>query len=127
MSHFAELNEKDVVVHVIVIEQDVINGGSFGNPNSFVQTSYNTRGGIHYDQNTQLPSEDQSKAFRKNFAQIGFKFDRVRNAFIPPQDYLSWTLNEFSCLWEPPTPMPTDGKQYRWDEPTLSWVEVAGV
>lgn len=124
MSHFAKLDERDVVVHVIVIEQNVIDSGNFGDPNSFVQTSYNTRGGVHYDPNTGLPSGDQSKALRKNFAEINFKFDRVRDAFIPPRDFPSWNLNEDSCLWEAPTPMPTDGKPYRWDEATLSWVEI---
>ncbi|MDO8693506.1 MAG: hypothetical protein Q7J51_05360, partial [Sheuella sp.] len=55
---------------------------------------------------------------------IGGKYDRNRDAFIPPKNFPSWTLNEFSCLWEAPTPMPTDGKAYRWDEPTLSWIEI---
>lgn len=124
MSHFAQVNENNDVVQVIRINQDVIDTGVFGDPSSFVQTSYNTRGGVHYDPDTGLPSEDQSKAFRKNFAGIGFKYDRVRDAFIPPKDFPSWVLNEDSCLWEAPTPMPTDGKTYSWDEPTLSWVEI---
>ena len=124
MSHFAQLDENDIVLRVLKIEQDVIDGGHFGDPATFEQTSYNTRGGVHYDPATGLPSEDQSKAFRKNFAGIGFKYDRVRDAFIPPKDFPSWVLNEDSCLWEAPTPMPTDGKTYSWDEPTLSWVEI---
>ena len=124
MSHLAQVNENNDVVQVIRINQDVIDTGVFGDPSSFVQTSYNTRGGVHYDPDTGLPSEDQSKAFRKNFAGIGFKYDRVRDAFIPPKDFPSWVLNEDSCLWEAPTPMPTDGKTYSWDEPTLSWVEI---
>ena len=123
MSHFTYLDGNDVVLQVIVIEQDVINTGAFGDPARFEQTSYNTRGGIYYTPNTNTPDPDQSKAFRKNYAGIGFKFDRIRDAFIPPQDLPSWTLNEFSCLWEAPTPYPIDGKPYRWDEATLSWVE----
>ncbi len=123
MSHFAIVDTNDVVKEVQRITQDVIDTGLFGNPTSFIQTSYNTRGGIHYGEDGQ-PSADQSKALRKNYAGIGFKFDRIRDAFIPPQDFPSWTLNEFSCLWVAPTPYPTDGKTYQWDEPTLSWVEV---
>lgn len=115
MSHFAQVDENDFVIQVNSIEQDVINTGLFGDPASFVQTSYNTRGGVHSLGGTPL---------RKNFAGIGYKFDRIRDAFIPPQDYPSWILNEFSCLWEAPTPMPADGKPYRWDEATLSWVEI---
>lgn len=115
MSHFAQLNSDDVVIQVLVIEQDVIDAGAFGDPASFVRTSYNTYGGVHSQGGIPL---------RKNFAGIGYKFDRVRDAFIPPQNYPSWTLNEDTCLWEAPIPMPTDGKFYEWDEPTLSWVEL---
>lgn len=124
MSHFAQVDNSDVVVRVLKIEQDVIDGGHFGDPVSFVQTSYNTRGGVYYIPGTNTPDQDQTKAFRKNFAGIDFKYDRVRDAFIPPQDYPSWVLNEFSCLWEAPTPYPSDGKAYFWDEVTLSWVEM---
>lgn len=123
MSHFAKLDDNDVVLDVHRITQDVIDTGYFGNPSIFEKTSYNTRGGVHYGADGQ-PSADQSKAFRKNYAGIGFKFDRVRDAFIPPKPFPSWLLNEFSCLWNPPTPMPTDGKSYRWDEGSLSWVEI---
>lgn len=123
MSHFAQLDSFDIVLRVLKIEQDVIDGGHFGAPESFEQTSYNTRGGIYYTPNTNTPDPDQSKAFRKNYAGEGYKLDRVRDAFIPPQVFPSWTLNETTCLWKAPTPMPTDGKHYRWDEPTLDWVE----
>lgn len=114
MSHFAQLDSNDFVTQVLVIEQDMIDTGAFGDPASFVQTSYNTYGGVHALGGT---------PFRKNFAGIGFKYDRVRDAFIPPKNFPSWVLNEDSCLWEAPIPMPTDGKTYVWDEPTLSWVE----
>ena len=124
MSHFAELDSNDVVLRIIVIEQDVLNSGHWGDPSLFEQTSFNTRGGIYYTPNSNTPDPDQSKAFRKNFANKDFKFDRVRDAFIPPQDFPSWNLNEFSCLWEAPTPMPTDGKPYAWNESTLSWDEI---
>lgn len=129
MSHFAQISEDDFVMRVIRITQDVLDTGHFGDPASFVQTSYNTRGGVHYDPDTGLPSADQTKALRKNFAGEGFKYDRLRDAFIPPKKFESWLLNEDSCLWEAPAPMPTDGKFYVWDETTISWVEieVAGV
>lgn len=121
MSNFAIVDDQDKVVNVIVIEQEVIDSGLFGDPATFEQTSYNTRGGVHYDPDTGLPSEDQSKAFRKNFAGIGYFLDRARDVFIPPKDYESWVLNEETCLWEPPTPRPNDGKLYDWDESTTSW------
>lgn len=115
MSHFAIIDENDAVTQVLVIEQDVIDTGAFGNPSNFVQTSYNTYGGAHSLGGTPL---------RKNFAGIGYKYDRVRDAFIPPQPFASWSLNEDTCLWDAPVPMPTDGKIYRWDEATFSWLEV---
>lgn len=124
MSNFAKLDTDNVVVEVLVIEQDVIDTGLFGDPMSFERSSYNTRGGIYYTPNTDTPDQNKSKSFRKNFAGIGYKFDRIRDAFIPPQDYPSWTLNEDSCLWEAPTPMPNDGKTYAWNESTLSWDEI---
>lgn len=123
MSHFAELDQNDEVIQVIRITQDVLNTGNWGDPANFIQTSFNTRGGIHYGEDGQ-PSDDQSKALRKNYAGIGYKYDRDRDAFIPPKTWLSWVLNPDSCLWEAPVPYPIDGKPYRWDEPTLSWVEL---
>ena len=124
MSNFTVVDANDVVIDVQVIEQDMVDTGLFGDPASFEKTSYNTRGGIYYTPNTDIPDPDQSKAYRKNFAGIGFKLDRVRDAFIPPQNFSSWVLNETTCLWEAPTPKPKDGKLYKWDEPTLSWIEV---
>lgn len=115
MAHFAQLDENNIVTRVLVIEQETIDTGHFGDPSSFVQTSYNTHGGVHTLGGTPL---------RKNYAGIGYTYDSTRDAFIAPQPYNSWTLNEDSCTWEPPTPMPTDGKIYHWDEDTTSWVEV---
>jgi hypothetical protein len=115
MSHFAQIDKNNIVTQVLVIEQDVIDTGLFGEPNSFVQTSYNTYGGVHRLGGTPL---------RKNYAGIGYTYDKNRDAFIPPTPFTSWVLNEDSCLWEAPTPMPTDDKQYSWDEVTLSWVEI---
>ena len=116
MSHFAQLDSNNTVISVLVIEQDVIDTGLFGEPTSFVQTSYNTYGGVHQLNGTPL---------RKNYAGIGFTYDSTRDAFIPPKPYISWTLNEDTCLWEAPTPMPTDDKSYKWDEETISWLEIS--
>jgi hypothetical protein len=121
MAHFAKIDENNIVTQVLVIDQETINTGHFGDPNSFVQTSYNTRGGVHYGQDGQ---PDNGVALRKNYAGIGYTYDPQRDAFYAPQPYNSWTLNEETCYWEAPTPMPTDGKLYTWDEDTTSWVEI---
>ena len=115
MSHFAQIDENNIVTQVIVIEQDVVDTGLFGDPASWIQTSYNTSGGVHSQGGTPL---------RKNYAGIGYTYDNTRDAFIPPKPYNSWVLNEDTCLWEAPTPMPNDGKMYGWDEATTSWVEI---
>lgn len=121
MAHFAQIDENNIVTQVLVIDQETINTGHFGDPSTFIQTSYNTRGGVHYGQDGQ---PDNGVALRKNYAGIGYIYDSQRDAFYAPQPYNSWTLNEETCYWEAPTPMPTDGKLYTWDEDTLSWVEV---
>ena len=113
MSHFAKV-ENGVVTQVIVIEQDVLNTGHWGDPASWVQTSYNTRGGQH----------PEGRPLRKNYAGIGYTYDSQRDAFIPPQPFPSWTLSEETCLWYSPVPYPTDGKVYSWDEATINWKEV---
>ena len=113
MSHFAKVID-GIVTEVLVIEQDVIDTGLFGDPSLWVQTSYNTYGGQH----------PEGRPLRKNYAGIGFTYDAERDAFIPPQPFASWTLNEDTCLWDAPTPLPDDGKRYRWDETTLAWVEI---
>ncbi len=123
MSHFARVNAQGLVEQVIVAEQGFID--TLPDSSSWVQTSYNTYGGVHYQPDSEkVPSEDQSKALRKNYAGVGFTYDAQRDAFIPPKPYASWLLNENSCLWESPVPIPQDGKRYRWDEATTAWVEV---
>ena len=124
MSHFAKLDENNVVVFVTVgrqeddgLEEELIARTG----DVYRQTSYNTHGGVHYTDGE--PSEDQSKAFRKNYAGIGFTYDEERDAFIPPKPFESWILNEDTCLWEAPVPMPEDG-MHTWDEETTSWIEV---
>jgi hypothetical protein len=121
MAHFAQVIN-GIVQEVIVAEQDYID--SLPDANLWLQTSYNTRGGIHYEPNSSIPSPDQSKAVRKNYASVGFTYDTNRNAFIPPQPYPSWLLDEFSCLWNAPVPYPIDGKRYEWDETIINWVEI---
>ena len=116
MSHFAQIDGNNIVTQVIVIEQDVVDTGLFGDPNSWIQTSYNTSGGIHLLGGTPL---------RKNYAGIGYTYDITRDAFIPPKPFNSWTLNETTCLYEAPILMPDDGKMYSWDEETTSWTEIA--
>ena len=117
MSHFAKV-VTNIVTQVIVAEQDWVDGLD----GEWVQTSYNTYGGIHYAPNSHTP--DGGIALRKNYAGIGYTYDSDRDAFYAPQPFPSWTLNEDSCLWEAPTPMPEDDKFYGWDEDTTSWVEM---
>ena len=114
MSHFAKV-ENGIVTQVIVAEQDVIDSGMFGT--GWVQTSYNTHGGQH----------PEGRPLRKNYAGIGFAYDEQRDAFIPKKIFASWVLNEDTCLWEPPVPMPNDGKRYKWDEDQQQWLEVTNV
>jgi hypothetical protein len=132
MSHFAKLDSNNVVIFVTV-GRDEDNGMeaqlSARTGDVYKQTSYNTRGGVHY-QADGTPSADQSKAFRKNYAGLGYTYDAGRDAFIPPKPYASWVLNETTCLWDAPVAMPADAgtgeppKRYTWDEETTNWVEV---
>ena len=127
MAHFAKLDQNNIVVFVTV-GRDEDNGKedqlTARTGDVYKQTSYNTRGGVHYDPVTGQPSDNQNKAFRKNYAGLGYTYDYDRDAFIPPKPFNSWVLNETSCLWEAPVPMPTDGKRYTWNEETVSWVEI---
>jgi hypothetical protein len=111
MSHFARV-ENGIVTDVIVVEQNVLNIGLWGNPADWIQTSYNTHGGVHLLGGTPL---------RKNYAGIGYTYDRERDAFYAPKPYSSWLLNEDTCIWEAPVAMPTDGEKYIWDEDIKNW------
>ena len=114
MTHFAKI-EDSVVVYVIVAEQDYIDS----HEGTWVQTSYNTRGGVHYGQDR---DPDDGVALNKNFAGAGSIYvDGV--GFHAAQPYPSWTLNADTYLWEPPVAYPDDGERYRWDEDTISWVK----
>lgn len=123
MAHFAKVVD-GTVTQVIVAEPEFFETFVDSSPGEWIQTSYNTRGGVHYNPETGEPSADQTKALRKNYAGIGFTYDRTKDAFIPPKPYASWNLNETSCLWESPVAYPTDGNRYTWDEATTSWIEV---
>jgi hypothetical protein len=125
MSHFAKLDENNVVVFVTVGRQEDCGKEAelcARTGEVYRQTSYNTRGGIHYDPETGGASGDQTKALRKNYAGIGYTYDATRDAFIPPQPYASWVLNDNTCLWESPVPYPDDGERYAWDEDQQQWV-----
>jgi len=127
MAHYAFLDNNNIVTEVIVGKDEGEEGidweahyGAFRHQ-TCKRTSYNTYGGVHSLGDT---------PFRKNYAGIGYSYNEIRDAFIPPKPYQSWTLNENTCLWESPIPMPEDAgtgeppKQYAWDEITLSWVDV---
>ena len=120
MGHFAKVVD-GIVETVIVAEADFI--ATLEDANSWIQTSYNTRGSIHYMPNSITPSDDQSKALRKNYAGIGYTYDSERDAFIPPKPYPSWLLDETTCLWIAPKAKPSDNKMYKWNEELLNWVE----
>lgn len=119
MAHYAFLDANNIVTEVIVGidegEQDTDWEQHYGNFRGQVckRTSYNTRGGVHIN---------GSEPFRKNYAGIGYTYDADRDAFIPPQPFPSWTLDDASCLWVPPIPYPTDGQLYSWDESLINWV-----
>ena len=127
MAHYAVLNSDNTVTMVFVGRDDVVEGiddwEDYYTPEGFAvkQTSYNTYGGVHYTDGE--PSADQSKALRFNYAGIGFTYDETRDAFIQPQPYASWVLDEATCLWVAPVAMPEDG-DYVWDEEAGDWVEV---
>ena len=114
MSHFAKVVD-GIVTQVIVAEPEFFQTFVDSSPGEWIQTSYNTHGGQHRNGGTPL---------RKNYAGIGYSYDRTKDAFIPPKPYPSWVLNEDTCLWGAPTPMPTDDKTYIWDETTTSWKEL---
>lgn len=129
MAHYAQIDSTNVVIYVFVgrheddLAEGVTDWEAYYAPEGYTvrQTSYNTRGGIHYNPETGEPSEDQTKAFRKNYAGIGFTYDSERDAFIPPKPYDSWVLNEETCLWQAPIPYPVGGGEYSWNEKEGTW------
>ena len=122
MAHFAEINEDNIVLRVLVIEDSQAHRGQdflandLGLGGIWLQTSYNTIQGIHLQGG--IP-------FRKNYAQIGYFYDETRDAFIPPKPFDSWILDEQTCGWLSPIPYPDDGKKYYWNEELVKWIETA--
>jgi hypothetical protein len=127
MAHYAFLDENNIVTEVIVGKNEGEDGIDWQSQYSAIRgqvckrTSYNTYGGVHSGGGT---------PFRKNYAGLGYMYDAIRDAFIPPRPYASWVLDEQSCLWNAPVPMPEDAgtgeppKRYQWDETTTSWMVV---
>jgi hypothetical protein len=114
MAHYAKV-VNGLVTQVIVAEAEFFNSFVDSSPGQWIQTSYNTRGGVHLQDGTPL---------RKNYAGIGYTYNAQLDAFIPPKPYASWSLDEETCLWNAPVAYPQDDKQYRWDEDSLSWEEL---
>jgi len=110
MAHFAKV-ENNIVTQVIVADTQEWCEANLGG--EWVQTSYNTYGGVHKTGGTPL---------RKNYAGVGYSYDRERDAFIPPQPFPSWTLNDETCLWDSPVPYPEDREFYLWNEESKTWV-----
>ena len=124
MSHFAEISGSDnTVIRIIVADQDFINSGAVGSASNWIQASYNTKGGVHYGDVSGSYAPDGGTQLRKNYPGKGFTYDESRDAFIPPKPFDSWTINEDTCNWDPPSPNPEDDKKYRWNEETLAWKE----
>ena len=114
MAHYAKVNN-GIVETVIVAEAEFFDTFVDSSPGHWIQTSYNTKGGVHLNGETPL---------RKNYAGIGYTYDLERDAFIEPQPFASWTLNETTCQWEAPTSYPDDGEDYEWNESTTAWVDI---
>jgi len=111
MSHYAKVNN-GIVQQVIVAEAEFFESFIDTSPGSWIQTSYNTKGGVHSLGGTPL---------RKNFAGVGYSYDHILDAFIPPKPFASWILDTETCLWNAPVAYPTDDEEYRWNESTTSW------
>ena len=121
MAHFAKLGTGNIIEKVVVVSNDIAPteqagidflNNLYGTSNVWKQTSYNTYGGEHKLGGT---------PFRKNYAGVGYNYDQTRDAFIPPKPFASWTLNEETCVWDPPVVRPDDGQRYSWNETTQQW------
>jgi hypothetical protein len=128
MGHYAKVSTitdgKGLVEQVIVADEEFIQSGLVGDPFQWIKTSYNTRGGVHYETDSQNPSPDQTKALRANFAQVGDIYDAVNDVFYAQRRYPSWSIGAPTWQWEAPVPRPKDGKRYDWDETNLNWKEI---
>jgi|TARA_B100000085_G_C18382795_1_gene447119 hypothetical protein len=124
MAHFAKLGTGNIVERVEVVSNDIATdeqtgvdflNNLYGTRDTWKQTSYNTKGGVHLLGGT---------PFRKNYGGIDYTYDQTKDAFIPPKPFDSWTLNETTCIWEAPVAYPSDDKDYEWDESSTSWKEI---
>ena len=115
MAHYAKVSNT-LVTQVIVADAEFFDTFVDSSPGEWIQTSYNTSGGVHSEGGTPL---------RKNFAGVGDTYDKSKDAFIAPKPYSSWVLDEDTCQWAAPTAIPDDGEMYNWNEDTTAWVEVA--
>lgn len=123
MGHYAKV-VNGIVEKVIVAKADFFNTFVDDSPGTWIKTSYNTRGGVHYQPNTDTPSEDQTKALRGNYAGVGHTYDSSNDVFYPPSPYDSWVLNETTWSWEAPVAYPEDDNAYEWNEDTQSWDQI---
>jgi hypothetical protein len=118
MGHFAKVVDGRVTQVIVANPEFFDTFVDQSGPGEWIQTSYNTHAGIHYGADG---TPDGGVALRKNYAGIGYTYDRTRDAFIPPKPWASWTLNEDTCQWQPPIPYPEKVHLYVWDEETLNW------
>jgi hypothetical protein len=119
MAHFAKLDENNLVIDVNVVNNSDLLQNGVESEAKGIEFLINWSGGY-----TNWKQTSYNGKIRKNYAGLGFTYDLIRDAFIPPQPYPSWTLNETTCLWDAPAPYPTDGERYQWDEATTSWVVI---
>jgi hypothetical protein len=119
MGHYAKVVDSKVV-QVIVAEADFFNTFVDSSPGQWIQTSYNTRGNVHYQPNSQEPSGQP--AVRGNYAGLGYTYDAQNDVFYAPKPYVSWVMDESTWTWKAPVAMPTEGGPYSWDETTQNWV-----
>jgi hypothetical protein len=137
MGHYAKVpvivDGKGIVEEVITADADFIQSGLVGDPFQWIKTSYNTRGGVHYQPDSNTPSPDQSKALRANYAGIGDTYDAINNVFYRPRPenqygpFNRWAVSAPEWQWTPPIPMPDDGKSYEWDDLADKWLLIVPV
>jgi hypothetical protein len=120
MSHYAKVFN-GIVQKLIIAEEGFQNFYIDDVQGRWIQTSYNTKGGIHYGPDGK---PDGGVALRGNYAAVGYTYNALNDVFYPPQPFPSWTISAPTWTWQPPTPMPTDGKLYKWDEPTKTWIAI---
>jgi hypothetical protein len=121
MSHYAKVFN-GIVIQVIVAEPEFFNTFIDSSPGVWLQTSYNTKGGVHFAPNTNLTAPDNGIALRANYAGIGYTYDQTHDVFYAQQPYPSWTISAPAWIWQPPVPYPTDGKAYTWNETDKTWI-----